>query len=111
MENQSDSLESQNKAHGRPVFVLTRFEPINAHFESAKKILADWQVELKKTAACVKVDIICCIPEQIAWIEHWDSKASLDLFNKEQLPLSPFTAAFFEHSRAVPVRHVYRKLQ
>ena len=111
MEKQSDSLESQNKAHSRPVFVLTRFEPVNTHFESAKKLLADWKEELKQVASCIDMDVICCVPEQIAWIEHWDSKAGLDLFNKEQLPFSPFTAAFFEHSRAVPMRHVYRKLQ
>ena len=110
MEKQSDSLGQQDKAQGRPVMVLARLEPTNVHFEAAKKLLDDWQLELKKISACLNVDVICCAPEQIAWIEHWDSKASLDLFNKEQLPFSPFLSALFENSRAVPTRYIYRKL-
>jgi len=94
----------------RPVIVLARLEPTETHFEAAKKLLHSWQEELKKVSACLGVDLICCVPEQIAWIEHWDNKANLDLFNKEQLPFSSFLSDFFENSRAVPTRYIYRKL-
>ncbi|MEZ5493785.1 MAG: hypothetical protein R3E61_04165 [Pseudomonadales bacterium] len=110
MEKKSDSLELQDKAQGRPVIVLARLEPTSLHFESAKKLLMEWKDSLGKTSACLGVDVICCAPEQIAWIEHWDSKASLDLFNKEQLPFSSFLSALFENSRSVPTRYIYRKL-
>lgn len=109
-EKQSDSLDQYDKTQGRPVYVLTRVEPMGAHFEAIKKLLDDWKDELEKVATCLDVDVICCIPEQVAWIERWESKASVDLFNKEQLPFMPYTAAFFEHSRTVPTRCTYRKL-
>ncbi len=110
VEKQSDSLEHSDKAQGRPVIVLARLEPTAVHFEAAKKILADWQEELKKVSACLGVELICCVPEQVAWIEHWDSKASLDSFNKEQLSFSSFLSDLFENSRAIPTRYIYRKL-
>jgi len=109
-EKQSDSVVEHEKAQARPVFVLTRVEPIGSHFEAIKKLLDAWKDELKNFAACLEVDVICCVPEQVAWIERWESKASVDLFTREQLPFMPYTAAFFEHSRTVPVRHIYRKL-
>jgi len=110
VEKKSDSLELQDKAQGRPVIVLARLEPTSAHFEAAKKIFHDWKDELKKVNGYLSIEEICCTPEQMAWIEHWDSKASLDLFNKEQLPFSPFLSALFENSRTVPTRYIYRKL-
>lgn len=97
-------------AKDRPVMVLTRLEPTNSHFEAAKLALEKWGEELKKINAFQSMDVICCVPEQIAWIEQWKSKLDLDDFNKNHMAYSGHMAVFFENSRTIPTRYVYRKL-
>lgn len=107
----SHSGEAQPGAKSdRPVMVLTRLEPTSSHFEAAKQALEKWTAELKNIGAFQSMDIICCMPEQIAWIEQWKSKLDLDDFNKNHLVYSGFMVTFFENSRTIPTRYVYRKL-
>ncbi len=99
-----------DKAAGRPVIVLTRISPSASHFDQLKKVADEWQAFVKPIEGYEGLDVVCCVPEQVVWIEHWRTKADLDAFNRDHLAFSNYLADLFAYSRNVPQREVYRKL-
>ncbi|MEZ5540411.1 MAG: hypothetical protein R3E63_10825 [Pseudomonadales bacterium] len=99
-----------DKAAGRPVIVLTRITPDANHFEKLKSVVETWKRFLQPMSGYEGIDIACCTPDQIVWIESWNTKAELDAFNRDHLAFANFISDFFECAKSAPRRDVYRKL-
>lgn len=110
MVEQKHPEKHQEKNPDRPVMLLARVTPADGRFEDAKKIFDRLCVMLKSQPDCEGVEIICCVPEQLAWMEHWKNKASLNAFNSEHMAYSSFIADFFAVAKGVPTRLPFRKL-
>jgi hypothetical protein len=100
-----------DKSVDKTVVVLCRLEPLAGRFQDAKKVSEEWFEFIKKMPDCKRVDIICSVEHQIAWLEDWTSKMALDKFMMDHLVYADFSVRMLDCSRGVPFRHVYRKLQ
>jgi hypothetical protein len=102
--------QKQEKHQDRPIMLLARVTPAEGKFDDAKKIFERLCAALKEQQDCEGVEVICCVPEQLAWMEHWKNKTSLNAFNSEHMAYSSFIADFFAVSKGVPTRLPFRKI-
>jgi hypothetical protein len=98
------------KSVDKSVIVLHRMEPIQGRFHDAKKASEEWAVFLKSFPACKNIEVICCMENQIAWIESWESKMAVDHLNANHLPFADYLVRMLDCCRKVPTRFVYRRL-
>lgn len=99
-----------DKPVDKSVVVLHRIHPLAGRFDDARKVSEEWLEFLKKIPGFTGSDTICCIDSQIAWLESWDSKMSVDKFNAEHIIFADYFARMMDCSRGVFVRSVYRKM-
>lgn len=88
----------------KPVIVLHRMIPRQGKCDAVRALMEEWFVFLKEKSECKSMETLCCIDEQVAWIEEWPSKAVLDAFNEEHLSMSDFISRMVSVSKIIPSR-------
>lgn len=94
----------------KSVVILHRMQPLSGRFEEARKVSEDWFEFIRKMPGCTGVESICCVDEQIAWIEMWASRMAFNKFNEEHVAYIDFPVRMLNCSRGIPSRHIYRKM-
>jgi hypothetical protein len=79
-----------DKPVDKTAFVLHRMYPASGLFSDAKKVSEDWLEFLKKMNGFKSVDVICIQEDQVAWLEEWENRISVDKFNEEHLAYADF---------------------
>ncbi|MBK8289458.1 MAG: hypothetical protein KAY78_03570 [Pseudomonadales bacterium] len=99
-----------DKPVDKTIFVLHRMEPLSGHFDEAKKLSEEWFEFMKKIPDCKKIEMICCVESQIAWLEEWTNRMTHDKFNEEHFAYADFAVRMMACSRGVFTRGMYRQL-
>ena len=100
----------EKPAADKSIVVMHRMEPLADQFSVAQQVSQDWFEFLKKMPDCKRVDVICMVDKQVAWLEEWTSRVALDKFHEEHFAYTDFLVRMMACSRGVPTRYVYRKL-
>jgi hypothetical protein len=99
-----------DKPVDKTAFVLHRMYPASGLFSDAKKVSEDWLEFLKKMNGFKSVDVICIQEDQVAWLEEWENRISVDKFNEEHLAYADFLGRMQACSKKFPTRFMYRKI-
>lgn len=86
------------------VIVMSRSKPSAAQLGEAGAVFEEVKLFMAKRFPDVRVELICCIENELCWLEYWPNKETVQALHGSYIGVSDLPLRLMNASRTVPVR-------